>query len=61
MATVRQPLHEMGRLAVEVLMQRIEALRDGEPADGPSNIVLPTGIVPGATLAAPRRRALVVG
>jgi len=55
MATVRQPLHEMGRRAVEVLVQRIEALRRGEPYPGPLNIVLPTEIVPGETLAGPRR------
>ena len=55
MATVRQPLHEMGRRAVEVLMQRIEALRRAEAYPGPFNIVLPTQVVPGATLAAPRR------
>jgi LacI family transcriptional regulator len=61
MATVRQPLHEMGRRAVEVLLQRIEALRLGEPVDGPFNIVLPTVIVPGATLAEPRRNAVAIG
>ena len=55
MATVRQPLHEMGRRAVEVLLQRIEALRRGEPYPGPFNIVLPTEIVLGETLAGPRR------
>jgi DNA-binding LacI/PurR family transcriptional regulator len=56
MATVRQPLHEIGRRATEVLVQRIEAFRRGEPYSGPFNIVLPTEIVPGATLAEPRRR-----
>jgi DNA-binding LacI/PurR family transcriptional regulator len=55
MATVRQPLHEMGRRAVEVLVQRIEAFRRGEPDPGPWNIVLPTELVPGDTLARPRR------
>jgi DNA-binding LacI/PurR family transcriptional regulator len=60
MATVRQPLHEMGRRAVEVLLQRIEALRRGEPHPGPSSIVLPTEIVPGDTLAAPRRTRLAI-
>jgi DNA-binding LacI/PurR family transcriptional regulator len=60
MATVRQPLHEMGRRAVEVLVQRIEALRKGEPYTGPFNIVLPTEIVAGATLAEPRRARLAI-
>jgi len=60
MATVRQPLHETGRRAVEVLVQRIEALRRGEPYPGPFNIVLPTEIVPGATLAGPRRTRLAI-
>jgi len=57
-ATVRQPLHEMGRLAVEALMQRIEISRRGEPFNGPLNIVVPTEIVLGATLAAPRSTRL---
>jgi DNA-binding LacI/PurR family transcriptional regulator len=60
MATVRQPLHEMGRMAVEVLVQRIEGFRRDEPYAGPFNIVLPTEIVPGATLAGPRRTRLTV-
>jgi DNA-binding LacI/PurR family transcriptional regulator len=51
MTTVHQPLHEMGQRAVEVLLQRIEALRRGEPYPGPFNILLPTDIVPGETLA----------
>jgi LacI family transcriptional regulator len=60
MATVRQPLHEMGRQAVEVLVERIEALRRGEPYSGPFNIVLPTQIVLGETLAGPRRTRLAI-
>ena len=60
MATVHQPLHEIGRRAVEVLVQRIETLRRGEPYDGPFNIVLPTEIVPGTTLAPPRGTRLTI-
>jgi LacI family transcriptional regulator len=60
MATVRQPLHETGRRAVEVLVGRIEALRRGEPYPGPFNIVLPTEIVAGQTLAGPRRTRLAI-
>jgi len=60
MAAVRQPLLEMGRQAVEVLMQLIEAHRRGESYDGPVNIVLPAKTVPGRTLSAPRKTALIV-
>lgn len=52
MATVRQPLHGMGRLAVEVLLQRIQGLQQAEPWAGPPNMVLPTELIPGATMAA---------
>lgn len=61
MTTVRQPLHDMGRLAVEILVQRVQALKQGEPYPGPFNIVLPTEIIPGATLSAPRPTPLIVG
>jgi LacI family transcriptional regulator len=61
MATVRQPLLEMGRQAVNVLMQLIEAQHRGEPYEGPSNIVLPVEIVPGRTLfGSPRNAPLTV-
>lgn len=60
MATVRQPLHEMGRRAVEVLVQRIEALRLGGPCAVPPHIVLPTEIIPGSTLAEARRSRLSI-
>jgi LacI family transcriptional regulator len=56
LATVRQPLHDLGRQALEVLMKHIEARRDGGPWQGPDNIVLATEFVPRETLAAPRRR-----
>lgn len=60
MATVRQPLHEMGRRAVEVLVRRVDAQLGGEPYQGPSNIILPTEIVPGTTLTRPRRTSLPI-
>ena len=61
MATVRQPLLEMGRHAVKVLMQLIEAQRSGEPYEGPRNIVLPVEIVPGRTLfGRPRHAPLMI-
>ncbi len=50
LTTVRQPLHALGKRAMEVLMQRIEAKREGVKWQGPSNIVLPTEFVQRATL-----------
>lgn len=60
MAAVRQPLHEMGQQAVEVLVGLIEASRRDEPKVGPSNIVLLPEIVMGRTLAEPRRAPLLI-
>jgi DNA-binding LacI/PurR family transcriptional regulator len=60
MTTVRQPLHDMGRQAVRLLVQRIEALQRDEPAPAATDIVLPTDIIPGSTLAAPRPTPLLV-
>ena len=50
LTTVRQPLHALVKRAMEVLMQRIEAKREGVKWQGPSNIVLPTEFVQRATL-----------
>ena len=60
LATVRQPLHEIGRRAAEVLLERIEAFRRGEPHAGPLNIVLPTQVIPGTSLAKPRGMRLTI-
>ncbi|WP_162250713.1 LacI family DNA-binding transcriptional regulator [Pelomonas sp. Root1217] len=60
MTTVRQPLLEMGRQAVNVLMQLIEAQRSGQTYEGPRNIVLPVEILPGRTLIAPARGAVLM-
>lgn len=54
LATVRQPLHAMGRRATEVLMEQINAGHEGAPWQGPSNIVLPTEFIHRATLRPPR-------
>jgi DNA-binding LacI/PurR family transcriptional regulator len=54
LATVKQPLHAMGRRATEVLMEQIEARRQGGEWQGPANIVLPTEFVHRATLKLPR-------
>ncbi|MFG6486231.1 LacI family DNA-binding transcriptional regulator [Roseateles sp. BYS78W] len=54
LATVRQPLHAMGKRAMEVLMEQIEAMREGAQWRGPGNIVLPTEFVHRGTLKPPR-------
>jgi len=60
LATVRQPLQELGRQAAELLVSRIESRHEADsPAEAP-NIVLPTEIVEGATLAAPRTAAIAI-
>ena len=61
LATVRQPLREMGHRAVRLLMDRIEAKHQGSIYRAPSkNIVLPTEIVLGQSLAAPRAKAIAI-
>jgi len=60
MATVRQPLHDMGRRAVEVLLECIAARQLGAAYEGPSRILLPTQTITGATLAPPPRTILTV-
>lgn len=60
MATVRQPLHQLGRRAVEVLLERIGAHRSRTAVPTPCSLVLPTEMVPGVTLAAPRTAALTI-
>lgn len=59
-ATVRQPLREIGCRAVEALVERIEALEEKRLWQGPHSIVLPSTIVPRPTLAAPRSEALTI-
>ncbi len=58
LATVRQPLREMGQRAVQMLVARIEAKHQGSADRTPRNTVLPTEVVPGRTLAAPRAGSL---
>lgn len=60
LATVRQPLRDLGRRAVEVLVERIDARSRAASPRRPKNIVLPTELVPGATLAAPRAHSLTI-
>jgi len=56
LTTVRQPLHALGRRAAEVLLEQIQARRDGRRWEGPPNIVLATELVQRNTLAAPPTR-----
>lgn len=53
LATVRQPLRELGHRAVELLLARIQAQHQGGAERSPKNVVLSTEIVLGQTLAAP--------
>ncbi|MEK8045230.1 LacI family DNA-binding transcriptional regulator [Ideonella margarita] len=53
LATVRQPLRDMGHQAVSLLMQAIEAKHRGQPARQATEVLLPTELVPGQTLSAP--------
>jgi LacI family transcriptional regulator len=54
LTTVRQPLHAMGKRAMEVLMELVDAKRARGPWQGPGNVVLPTEFVQRATLTPPR-------
>lgn len=60
LATVRQPLRELGHRAVELLVGRIEAKHQDSVYRTPNNIVLPTEIVLGPTLSKPRAKPLVL-
>jgi LacI family transcriptional regulator len=60
LATVRQPLRELGQRAVQILLDCIEARRKDGVYDGERNIVLPVDVVPGTSLAAPRSTELLV-
>jgi len=53
LATVQQPLAEMGRRAVEILVARVDARLRDRPWQGPNKVVFPTEVVPGPTLAPP--------
>jgi len=60
LATVRQPLREMGHRAVQLLVGRIEARHAGRPDPAPPGVVLPTELVPGRSLGAPRAVPLAI-
>ena len=60
LATVRQPLREMGQRAVKALLERIEAKHQGSSVRSVKRIVLPTEIVLGRSLSAPRTHSLLI-
>jgi LacI family transcriptional regulator len=60
LATVQQPLEQLGRQAASILVSQIEARHGGPDTRHRPNIVLPTEFVPGATLARPRSATLAV-
>lgn len=60
LATVRQPLQQLGRQATEILLSRIEVRHDNASDGAPRSVVLPTELVAGATLAAPRTAPLAI-
>jgi LacI family transcriptional regulator len=60
MATVRQPLRELGCKAVDLLLERIDARAGDSATRGPRTIVLPTELVTRASLAAPRTAPMTI-
>jgi LacI family transcriptional regulator len=60
LSTVAQPLGQLGRQAVDVLVGLIEARHERAPAHAATSIVLPTVVVPGATLSAPRTTQITI-
>lgn len=60
LSTVAQPLGQLGRQSVDTLIGLIEARRALAPAHAASSIVLPTTVVQGATLSAPRTAPITI-
>ena len=60
LSTVRQPLREMGNRAVQLLVAQVEAKLQDTTWKGPKNIVFPTEIIEGQTLAKPRAKKLAL-
>lgn len=60
LATVLQPLQQLGQRAVEVLLARVGALRDDASDRQPRSIVLPTEIMSGTSWAPPRTVPLTI-
>jgi LacI family transcriptional regulator, galactose operon repressor len=60
LATVQQPLQQLGQRAVEVLLARIGARQQDASDLAPRSVVLPTEIVSGTSWAAPRTVPLAI-
>jgi DNA-binding LacI/PurR family transcriptional regulator len=60
LATVRQPLHDMGRRAIELLLQRAEARRKGRCDAAAPDQTFPTDIVISHSLSRPRATSLLI-
>jgi LacI family transcriptional regulator len=60
LATVRQPLREMGHRAVDLLVRLIVAKQEGHGAALPDNLILPTEVVLGRSLGPPRSGPLPI-
>ena len=60
LTTVRQPLREMGQRAVKLLLEHIDAKQHNTPYSVPHNVVLPTELILGQSLAPPRSHALSI-
>lgn len=60
LSTVSQPLGQLGRQAVDTLIGLIEARQDQTPVHVATSTVLPTVVVPGATLFAPRTTQITI-
>lgn len=58
LSTVRQPLQQMGREAAALLLAHVEARHGGPAVAAPAQRVFATELVPGRTVAAPRRSTL---
>lgn len=60
LATVRQPLQQMGQQAAELLVERIGSKHETPSPAAPGSIVLPTEIVEGVTLSAVRTASVAI-
>ncbi|ALV07073.1 LacI family DNA-binding transcriptional regulator [Roseateles depolymerans] len=60
LATVRQPLRDLGQRAARLLVASVDAKLGEGPAPDITNVVLPTELVDGATLGAPRSASLLI-
>ena len=60
LATVQQPLQQLGQQAVETLLTRIGARQEDAPDPALRNVVLPAEIMPGTSWAPPRNVSMTI-